>query len=36
MIVTCEKCSTQFYLDDSKIPKRGVKARCSRCKHAFL
>ena len=35
MIVTCEKCSTQFQLDDSRVPKRGVNVRCSRCKHAF-
>lgn len=35
MIVTCERCSTQFQLDDSRVPKRGVNVRCSRCKHAF-
>ena len=36
MIVTCEECSTQFQLDDSKVPARGIRVRCSRCKHAFL
>jgi predicted Zn finger-like uncharacterized protein len=35
VIVTCEKCSTSFQLDDSRVPKRGVNVRCSRCKHAF-
>ena len=36
MIVTCEECSTQFQLDDSKVLARGIRVRCSRCKHAFL
>lgn len=35
MIITCERCQTQFQLDDSRIPARGVRVRCSRCKHAF-
>lgn len=35
MIVTCERCTTQFQLDDSRIPPGGVRVRCSRCKHAF-
>jgi predicted Zn finger-like uncharacterized protein len=35
VIVTCEKCSTQFQLDDSRVPQGGAKVRCSRCKHAF-
>jgi predicted Zn finger-like uncharacterized protein len=36
VIVTCEQCSTQFHLDDAKVPERGVRVRCSRCKHAFF
>jgi len=36
VIVTCGECSTQFELDDSKVPARGIRVRCSRCKHAFL
>ena len=36
MIVTCEECSTQFQLNDSKVPAGGIRVRCSRCKHAFL
>jgi predicted Zn finger-like uncharacterized protein len=35
VIVTCERCSTQFRLDDSRIPRQGARVRCSRCKHAF-
>lgn len=35
MIVTCERCTTQFQLDDTRVPETGVRVRCSRCKHAF-
>jgi predicted Zn finger-like uncharacterized protein len=35
LIVTCEMCTTQFQLDDSRVPAGGVRVRCSRCKHAF-
>jgi predicted Zn finger-like uncharacterized protein len=35
VIVTCERCSTQFRLDDKRVPERGVRVRCSRCKYAF-
>jgi predicted Zn finger-like uncharacterized protein len=35
VIVTCERCATQFQLDDSRVPSEGVRVRCSRCKHAF-
>ncbi len=36
MIVTCEQCTTQFQLEDSRVPDAGVRVRCSRCKHAFV
>jgi predicted Zn finger-like uncharacterized protein len=36
VIITCEQCSTRFQLADSRIPERGVRVRCSRCKHAFV
>jgi predicted Zn finger-like uncharacterized protein len=36
VIITCERCRTQFQLDDSRIPEGGVRVRCSRCKHAFF
>jgi predicted Zn finger-like uncharacterized protein len=35
VIVTCERCSTQFRLDSKRVPTEGVRVRCSRCKHAF-
>jgi predicted Zn finger-like uncharacterized protein len=36
MIVTCASCLTKFNLDESKIPAKGAKVRCSRCHHVFL
>jgi predicted Zn finger-like uncharacterized protein len=36
VIVTCERCATQFQLDDERVPDEGVRVRCSRCKHAFF
>ena len=35
MIITCASCLTKFNLDDSRISAKGVKVRCSRCKHVF-
>ncbi len=35
MIVTCPECDTSFQLDESRIPNKGIRVRCSRCKHAF-
>jgi len=36
VIITCEKCQTRFQLDDSRVPENGLRARCSRCEHAFF
>jgi predicted Zn finger-like uncharacterized protein len=36
MIITCASCLTKFNLDDSRIPAKGIKVRCSRCKHVFF
>lgn len=36
MIVTCKECDTSFQLDDSRIPAKGIRVRCSRCKCAFF
>jgi len=36
MIITCEECTTRFKLDDARIPTKGAKVRCSKCKHAFF
>ncbi|WP_299980466.1 zinc-ribbon domain-containing protein [Desulfobacula sp.] len=35
MIITCNKCSTSFNLDDSLVKEDGSKVRCSVCKHIF-
>ncbi len=35
MIITCASCLTKFNLDDSRIHAKGIKVRCSRCKHIF-
>ncbi len=35
MIIQCEKCLTRFRLDDSRVTEKGVKVRCTRCKHVF-
>jgi predicted Zn finger-like uncharacterized protein len=36
MVITCEKCSIRFNLDESLIKKEGSKVRCSQCKHVFM
>jgi predicted Zn finger-like uncharacterized protein len=36
MIVTCSSCLTKFNLDESRIPAKGAKVRCSRCQHVFF
>jgi predicted Zn finger-like uncharacterized protein len=35
MIIQCEQCRTKFKLDDSKVPAKGVKVRCAKCRHVF-
>ena len=36
MVVTCESCKVSFKLDDYRIPRDGIKVRCSKCKHVFI
>jgi predicted Zn finger-like uncharacterized protein len=36
VVVSCQKCRTRFQLDEARIPAKGVKVRCSKCKHAFF
>jgi len=36
MIVTCASCMTKFSLDESRIPAKGAKVRCSKCQHVFF
>ncbi len=35
MIIQCEKCRTRFRLNDSRVTDKGVKVRCTKCKHVF-
>jgi predicted Zn finger-like uncharacterized protein len=35
MIIQCEQCRTKFKLDDSKVPDKGVKVRCAKCRYVF-
>ena len=35
MIITCEKCSTRFYLDETLVSDEGAKVRCSVCQNIF-
>lgn len=36
MVVSCQKCRTRFQLDEARLPAKGVRVRCSKCKHAFF
>jgi predicted Zn finger-like uncharacterized protein len=36
MIIQCDHCNTKFKLDDAKVPEKGVKVRCAKCKNIFL
>lgn len=35
MIIQCEQCRTKFKLDDTRVPDKGVKVRCAKCRHIF-
>jgi predicted Zn finger-like uncharacterized protein len=35
MIIKCDKCLTKFRLDDARVTEKGVKVRCTKCKHVF-
>jgi predicted Zn finger-like uncharacterized protein len=36
MIVVCDKCKTEYNLDDSKVRPGETKVRCSRCQNVFI
>ncbi|NIO05325.1 MAG: DUF3426 domain-containing protein [Proteobacteria bacterium] len=36
MLVTCDSCEASFRVDDARIPDKGIKVRCSKCKHVFM
>lgn len=35
MLISCEKCSTTYVLDDKLIPPQGAPVQCTRCQHVF-
>jgi predicted Zn finger-like uncharacterized protein len=35
MIVTCPQCQTRFRIPDDRVTPKGVKVRCTRCRHTF-
>ena len=36
MIVVCDKCKTEYNLDDAKVRPGETKVRCSRCQNVFV
>jgi predicted Zn finger-like uncharacterized protein len=36
MIVVCDKCKTEYTLDDAKVRPGETKVRCSRCQNIFI
>ncbi len=36
MIIQCDQCKTKFKLDDAKVPDKGIKVRCAKCKQVFM
>src|SRR5664279_597389 len=36
MIIQCDQCNTKFKLDDARVPDKGIKVRCAKCKHVFM
>lgn len=36
MIIQCDKCSTKFRLDDSRVTGNGVRVRCTKCQNVFI
>ncbi len=35
MLISCEKCSTTYVLDETLIPSAGAAVQCTRCSHVF-
>lgn len=35
MLISCEKCSTTYTLDEALIPASGAPVQCTRCSHVF-
>lgn len=35
MIVTCDGCQTKYLLGDDRVPEKGIRVRCPKCKHVW-
>jgi predicted Zn finger-like uncharacterized protein len=35
MIVTCEGCRTKYLLSDDKVPAKGIRVRCPKCRNVW-
>ncbi|MBC7792898.1 MAG: zinc-ribbon domain-containing protein, partial [Clostridia bacterium] len=35
MDVRCPVCSTEYELDDARVPESGLQVKCSKCGHVF-
>jgi len=35
MIVNCDGCNTKYLLADEKVPDRGIRVRCPKCRHVW-
>jgi predicted Zn finger-like uncharacterized protein len=35
MIVTCDGCNTKYLLADEKVPERGIRVRCPKCRYVW-
>jgi len=36
MLLTCEKCESQYNIPVEKIPEKGRTVRCTKCKHEWI
>ena len=36
MIITCEKCSKKFNIEDNLIPENGRELQCGSCNHVWF
>jgi predicted Zn finger-like uncharacterized protein len=35
MIVTCDGCNTKYLLSDEKVPAKGIRVRCPKCRYVW-
>jgi predicted Zn finger-like uncharacterized protein len=35
MIVTCDGCRTKYLLSDDRVPERGIRVRCPKCRNVW-